>query len=128
MSLRTPLGRVLGLGAAREGTSHWWGQRLTAAALVPLALWFAVSLCRLETADFASVAGWLSAPLNTVLAVLLVAVAFYHSQLGVRVVIEDYVHAPGVKLVSLVLVDFLHVALGVAGIIAVLRVSFGGVA
>lgn len=125
MTLRTPLRRVLGLGAAHDGTSHWWAERMTAAALVPLGLWFAVSLLRLDDLDYAAVHAWAGASLNTVLLVLFVAITFYHSQLGVRVVIEDYVHGRALKLVSLVLVDFLHLLLGVASVVAVLRVSFG---
>lgn len=125
MTLRTPLSRVLGLGSAHDGTSHWWAERTTAAALVPLGLWFVISLLRLDDLGYASVLAWLTAPLNTVLLLLFVAITFYHSQLGVRVVIEDYLHGRALKLVSLVLVDCVHLVLGVAGLVAILRVSFG---
>ena len=79
MSLRTPLGRVLGLGSAKEGTEHWWGQRVSAAALVLLGFWFAVSLAHLHVADYVDVIAFISAPLNTVLLVILSATMAYHS-------------------------------------------------
>jgi succinate dehydrogenase / fumarate reductase, membrane anchor subunit len=125
MSLRTPLGRVLGLGSAKDGTAHWWAQRVSAAALIPLTLWFAVSLLTLPALDFGTVRTWLSVPLSSLLAVLLVAVTAYHSYLGTSVVIEDYVHSAGTKLLSLLLLRFLYVIVGGAGIFAILRVAFG---
>jgi succinate dehydrogenase / fumarate reductase membrane anchor subunit len=125
MSLRSPMGRVLGLGSAKDGTAHWWAQRVSAAALVPLTLWFAVSLLALPALDYGTVRAWLSVPLSSLLAVLLVAVTAYHSYLGTGVVIEDYVHSAGRKLVSLLLLRFLYVIVGGAGIFAILRVAFG---
>lgn len=126
MSLRSPLGRVLGLGAAKDGVGHWWMQRLTAVALVPLALWFLISLSMLGTLDYDLVAEWLSAPLNAVLMLLLVLALAYHSKLGLQVVVEDYVHHHGVKLVVLVLIDFAHILAAGVGVFAVLKVAFGG--
>lgn len=128
MSLRSPLGRVLGLGAAKEGVHHWWMQRLTSVALVPLAVWFVVSLLTLPVLDHAAVVAWMRQSWTALLLVLFVLVACRHSQLGVRVVIEDYVHAAGFKTLSLVLVTFAHVLLGAAGVLAVLKVAFGGAA
>jgi len=125
MSLRSPMGRVLGLGSAKDGTAHWWAQRVSAAALVPLTLWFAVSLLTLPALDYGTVRAWLSVPLSSLLAVLLVAVTTYHSYLGTGVVIEDYVHSAGTKLLSLLLLRFLYVIVGGAGIFAILRVAFG---
>lgn len=126
MSLRTPLNRVLGLGSAKEGTDHWWNQRMTAIALIPLSLWFVISVASLGSLDYSSIVAWIGAPLNTVLLVLLVTALTYHSMLGVQVVIEDYVHAGWLKLGSLILANFAHVALGTAGVFAVLRIAFGG--
>jgi succinate dehydrogenase / fumarate reductase membrane anchor subunit len=125
MSLRTPLGRVLGLGAAKEGVQHWWLQRLTSIALVPLATWFLVSLLALPAFDQATVRLWLSQGWTALLLCLLVLVASWHSQLGVRVVIEDYVHGAGSRTLLLVLVTFLHVFIAAAGLFAVLRVALG---
>ena len=125
MSLRSPVGRVLGLGSAKDGTGHWWAQRVSAVALIPLTLWFLLSLLALPALDYATVRAWLSVPLSGLLAVLLVAVLTYHSYLGTTVVIEDYVHAAGTKLLSLLLLRFLYVLTGGASIFAILHVSFG---
>lgn len=128
MSLRSPMGRVLGLGSAKDGTAHWWAQRVSAVALIPLTLWFVISLLALPALDYATVRTWLSFPLSGFLAVLLVAVLTYHSYLGTNEVIEDYVHAAGMKLLCLLLLRFLYVLVGGASIFAILFVIFGRVA
>jgi succinate dehydrogenase / fumarate reductase membrane anchor subunit len=125
MSLRSPLGRVLGLGSAKDGTGHWWAQRVSAVALIPLTLWFMFSLLALPALDYATVRAWLSVPLSGLLAALLVAVLTYHSYLGTTVVIEDYVHAAGTRLLSLLLLRFLYALIGGACLFAILHVSFG---
>jgi succinate dehydrogenase / fumarate reductase membrane anchor subunit len=125
MSFRSPLGRALGLGSARSGFAHWWGQRLSAAALVPLGLWFMVSVMGLPSTDYWAVSAWAGSPLHAVLLVLLLASLLYHSNLGLRVVIEDYVHG-ATKVVTLVLVQFLHMLLAVAGVYAIVALSAGG--
>jgi succinate dehydrogenase / fumarate reductase, membrane anchor subunit len=125
MSLRTPLGVVLGLGSAKEGTAHWWAQRVSAVALIPLTLWLMFSLLALPDLGYATVRAWLSYPMTGFLAVLLVGVLAHHSYLGCVVVVEDYVHSAGMKLLSLLLLRFLHVLVGGAGLFAILRVTFG---
>jgi succinate dehydrogenase / fumarate reductase, membrane anchor subunit len=124
-NVRTPLGRVLGLGSARSGTEHWWAQRLSAVALLPLGLWFAVSLLGLGSLDYYTVQSWLANPLNAVLVLLLVLALTYHSSLGTQVVAEDYVHGSAVRVLTLGLLRLLHVALAVAGFFAVLTVAVG---
>jgi succinate dehydrogenase / fumarate reductase membrane anchor subunit len=124
--MRSPLGRAIGLGSAKEGVEHWWAQRVSAVALLVLGLWFVSSLVALAGAGRATVAAWLHGPLAAILTILTLAAVFYHSALGIQVVIEDYVHAEGVKLGSVVLVRLLSLALAVAGIFAVLRIAFGG--
>jgi succinate dehydrogenase / fumarate reductase, membrane anchor subunit len=119
------LGRVLGLGAAKEGVHHWWTQRLTSVALVPLTIWFVVSLLALPALDHATVCAWMRQSWTALLLIMFVVIATWHSQLGVRVVIEDYVHAVAPRTLALVLVTFAHVAVAVAGVFAVLRVAFG---
>jgi succinate dehydrogenase / fumarate reductase, membrane anchor subunit len=119
------LGRVLGLGSAKDGTAHWWAQRVSAVALIPLTLWFVISLLTLPALDYATVRVWLSFPMSGFLAVLLVAVLTYHSYLGTTVVIEDYVHSAGMKLLCLLVLRFLYVLTGGASIFAILRVAFG---
>jgi len=128
MSLRTPLGRVLGRGSAKSGSGHWWTQRLSSIALVPLTLWFAISLTLLPALDYATVSAWLAGTWTAILASLLVLVLAHHSNAGIHVVIEDYVHDPALKLVGLVLVTFAHGLIAVAGVLAVVRVGLGSVA
>ncbi len=125
-NFRTPLNQVRGLGSAKEGTHHWWLQRLTAVALVPLSIWFVASLISMSDADYVSVVMWLSSPLVTVLLLCLIWALFHHAQLGVQVVLEDYVHAEWLKIASIVTVKFAAVVLGLASAIAVLKVSLGG--
>jgi succinate dehydrogenase / fumarate reductase membrane anchor subunit len=125
MNLRSPLSRALGLGSAKDGTGHWWAQRVTAIALIPLTLWFLFSLLTLPSLDYDTVRTWLSVPFTGFLAVLLVAVTGYHSYLGTTVVVEDYVSSSGMKILSLMLLRFLYVLAGGAGIFAILRLVFG---
>ena len=128
MSLRSPLGKVLGTGSAKEGVHHWWFQRLTSVALVPLTVWFTVALLSLPALDHVTVVAWMSQSWTALLLILLVLVATYHSQLGVRVVVEDYVHNTGMRTLTLVTLTFLHAFLAVAGVFAILKVAFGGAA
>ena len=126
-SLRSPLGRVEGLGSAKNGVHHWWLQRLTSIALVPLTIWFMVSLLSLPSLDHVTVMAWMAQSWTALLLILLVLVATYHSQLGVRVVVEDYVHANGMRTLTLVILTFVHALIAVAGVFAILKVAFGGV-
>jgi succinate dehydrogenase / fumarate reductase membrane anchor subunit len=125
MSVRSPLGRVLGLGSAKDGTSHWWAQRVTAVALIPLTLWFFFSLLTLPGLEYETVRTWLSVPISGFLAVLLVVVLAYHSYLGTMVIVEDYVPTSGMKILSLMVLLFLYVLAGGAAIFAILRIVFG---
>ena len=125
MSLRSPLGRVLGLGSARGGSSHWYAQRVTAVALVLLALWFVVSLALLADASYEQATGWLRMPLNSALALLLVVVAAWHAVLGLQVIVEDYVADKGKRLLVLIAIKFAFVVAAVVGVLAVLRIAFG---
>jgi succinate dehydrogenase / fumarate reductase membrane anchor subunit len=126
MSLKSPLGQVRGLGSAKSGTHHWWAQRVTAVALVPLTLWFVFALATHAGADHASASAWLAHPINSILALLLIAATFHHLHLGLQVVIEDYIHHEGVKIATLMVVKLLSIALGVAAAFAVLKVAFAG--
>jgi len=120
VSLRSPLGRVLGFGPAREGVGHWWVQRVTAVALIPLTLWFAVSLLTRQLQSYDAMRGWLGQPWVAVLTILLVLTLAWHSKLGVEVVVEDYVHGKAAKTTLLLLSTFVHAVAAVAGVFAVL--------
>ena len=123
--MRSPLGRAVGLGSAKEGVEHWWLQRITAVALVPLGLWFVIAIIRLLGADVDDVRSWVGNPLPAILLVLLLIATFYHAALGLQVVIEDYVHAELTKLGLLVVVRLACFALAVAGIFAVVSMAVG---
>lgn len=125
MNLRTPLGRALGLGAAGNGTHHWWQQRVTAVALALLGAWFATCLLVLDLGDRAALVAWIARPLNAALLALLVLTAAWHSQLGARVIVEDYVHG-ALKVPLLVALQFLHAIAAAVGAVAVLQIAIGG--
>ena len=126
MSLRTPLGSVLGLGSAKEGTGHFWGQRVSAGGILLLGLWFVTSMLTMPGFSHTHAIRFIGDPLNGVLLTLLVVTLAYHSTLGVQVVIEDYVHGHGLKLVSLVLSRFVHTFLAVAAVYAIIKIGLGG--
>ena len=125
MSLRSPLGRALGLGAAGTGTQHWWQQRVTAVALALFGIWFVICLVSLDLSDRAALLAWFARPLNAALLALLVLAAAWHSQLGVRVIVEDYVHGAS-KVSLLVALQFVHALAAAVGVIAVLQIASGG--
>jgi succinate dehydrogenase / fumarate reductase membrane anchor subunit len=124
--MRSPLGRVRGLGAARAGTAHWWLQRLTAVALVPLALWFVLAALHLSGLPREAVAHWAANPINAALLIALVVAAFQHGQLGLQVVLEDYIHGEAVRLVLVLLVKGAAILLGLIAVLSVLKLAFTG--
>jgi len=126
MSLRSPLGRVLGSGSAKDGTGHWWLQRVTAAGLVILGTWFVVAVTMIPGATHAQIIAWAGRPLNGIMLLLLCVTLAWHSKLGIQVVIEDYVHGPVLKVLSLVLNKFVHVFLVAAAVYAVLTIGLRG--
>jgi succinate dehydrogenase / fumarate reductase membrane anchor subunit len=126
MSLRSPLSRVLGSGSAKEGTDHWWHQRLSAVALLILGVAFLVSFAGIDDYSQPTLVTWVARPSNAIMLLLASLILAWHSSLGVQVVIEDYVHGPAMKLISLILNKFIHVVLGVAALLAILNVLFGG--
>lgn len=125
MGMRTPLARIRGLGSAKEGVQHWWMQRMTAAALVPLVLWFVISLIGHVGAPREALVDWLSSPVVATLMIALLIAVFYHAKLGIQVVIEDYVHGAA-KVVSEAVAKAVIVLLGVASVVSVLKLAFGG--
>jgi succinate dehydrogenase / fumarate reductase, membrane anchor subunit len=121
--LRSALGRARGLGSARAGSRHWWAQRLTALALVPLTLWFVLSVVHLSGASHQVVIDWMSAPLTLALMLALIVSTFYHLQLGLQVVIEDYVHDERAKLGGVLAMKGLCVLLALVCIVCVLKIG-----
>lgn len=125
MSLRDPLKTVRGLGSAKEGVHHWWSQRVTAIALIPLAVWFVVSLISVAGAGHAEVVAWIGNPLVAVLLICLIIAVFHHAQLGMQVIYEDYIHDGWLKMAADLGTKFLAILLGLAAAISVLKIAIG---
>ena len=123
--MRSPLARAIGLGSAKAGVGEWWVERVSAVALLPLTLWFSGSLIEQTDTDYATFIAWMRSPLVAILMVLLLIALFYHMALGLKVVIEDYVHS-GRKLALVLAVRLGCFALATAGVVATLRIAFDG--
>ena len=126
MQMRSHLGRVRGLGSWNDGVHHWWMQRLTGIALVPLCLWFVFSVVGLAGADLATMTDWVGRHYNPVLLILFVICLFHHAQLGLQVVVEDYIHAESTKITCIVLIKLGALLLAACSAFAVIRLTFGG--
>lgn len=124
--LLTPLKKARGLGSAKEGAQHWWMQRVSAVALVPLTLWAAFSVASMAGKPYEAVLTYFAAPFNVAMFTLFLFTAFYHAVLGLQVVIEDYIHHEGAKVAALIAMKLVMVLLGTVSILAVLRATFGG--
>jgi succinate dehydrogenase / fumarate reductase, membrane anchor subunit len=120
------IGRVRGLGSAKSGAHHWWLERLTSISTLLLTIWLLVALLRLPNLDYETIIGWLQSPLAAVPMLLFVVSTFWHSKLGLQVVIEDYVHEEGWKFFSITLLNFFIVALGATAFFSVLKIAFTG--
>jgi succinate dehydrogenase / fumarate reductase, membrane anchor subunit len=128
MSERSALGRVRGYGSAKEGVAEWWAQRLTSVALVVLGCWFAVSMLSLPAHNYGTVVAWIRGAWTAPMLILFVLVGVWHSQIGVRVVVEDYVHEVGCKTLVLAVSSFVHVVIAALSVMAVLRLALGSAA
>ena len=121
--MRTDLGRVRGLGTAKEGVHHWWMQRLTAIALIPLTLWFIISIATLNNASYTETVNWLSIPLVSIFMILLVSATLYHALLDVQVDVEDNIDQEGLKFLLLIGLKFIFLVLGVVAIFSLLKIA-----
>ena len=124
--MQTSFDRTQGLGSAREGVGHWWMQRVTAVALIPLTLWLTASLIARARDDYGSFIIWLRTPFNSVVMVVLLIALFYHMALGLQVVVEDYVHTDSIKIQTVVVIHLASFTLAAVGIVTTLRIAFGG--
>jgi succinate dehydrogenase / fumarate reductase membrane anchor subunit len=124
-NMRSPLARAIGLGSAKEGVGAWWAERVSAVALVPLTLWFAASIIAHSGSDYATFIVWLRTPLAAILMILLLIALFYHTALGLQVVIEDYVHS-ATKFAAVIAVHLGCCAFATTGIVAILRIALSG--
>ena len=122
MDYRTPLSTVRGLGSAKGGTTHWWMQRVTAVALIPLSFWLIYFLGLSLTAPYQQTVAWLATPFNSVCIVAWIIAAFYHAALGLQVVIEDYIATEGPKIISIWVVNLVFLFLAIAALLAVFRI------
>ena len=123
MSIRTPLARVRGLGTAKDGTHHWWMQRVTSITLVPLVLWFVISMLAHSHTDYATFQHWLSNPINAGLMVTFLFTMFYHAKLGMQVIYEEYVRPECGMYTALLVTQFALFLLGAIAIVAVLKIA-----
>ncbi|MDX2426636.1 MAG: succinate dehydrogenase, hydrophobic membrane anchor protein [Cycloclasticus sp.] len=126
MSLRSPLGLAKGLGSAKEGLHHWWAQRVTAIALIPLTVLFAFQVALLSMSDYKTVIECIGSPWSAALIVSLIVAAFYHAALGMQVIYEDYIGHKAVRIGAIMVTNLLLFLLGAAGVIAVVRIALGG--
>lgn len=122
-TLRSPLGRVRGLGSARGGTHHWWMQRVTSIALLPLTLWFALSVAGLAGAGYGATVAWIGQPWNAVLLLATIGLTFHHLAAGMQVIVEDYANQEWVKMGVILAIKAICVLSALASALAVLRIA-----
>lgn len=126
MNYRTPLAKARGLGSAKVGTHHWWAQRVTAVALIPLSLWFVVAAAHLPGAGYEEIVAWITSPWNTILLIAWIIAAYYHAALGIQVILEDYVHTDWMKISGILAMKLFFAFLALASLFAIFRVVFVG--
>lgn len=125
-TVQSELARAKGLGSAKEGTDHWFAQRLTAIGLLPLVVWLVWSILKLQGADYSTFTAWLAHPINAILMILFIIATAYHAKLGVQVIVEDYIHNEGFKMVKLIGQKLFFFALSVACIFSIMKIAFAG--
>ena len=123
--LRTPLAKVRGLGTAKDGTHHFWMQRVTSVALLPLVLWFGLSIASLPNASYENVVLWLDSPFNVVMLASFLVAGFYHGTLGMQVIIEDYISEEWIRIAGIIAVQLISFFLAALGVYAALKIALG---
>ena len=126
MKFRAPLQNVRGLGSAKDGTHQWWMQRVTAVALVPLMIWLAFAVARIASMDYEQARAWVASPLSAVLVLATVWALFLHAKLGIQVIVEDYAASERLKVVAVMLINFVLILLALAAAVSVLRIAIAG--
>lgn len=126
MKYRSALGKARGLGSTKGGSRHWWAQRVTALALIPLVFWFALAVGRWPLADYGEFIRWVAVPWNTILLISFIIAAFYHAILGLQVILEDYVHTDWAKILSILSMKLILAFLALASVFATLALAFTG--
>lgn len=127
-SLRSPLGRIRGLGSAKYGTEHFLTQRVSGLILIPLGLWFCFCVASLPQMDYAHLVEWMSSPISASLMILTLLLTYYHTYLGLQVVIEDYVSSHGLRFTAILAVQLLCVLMSVVSVVSILKITLGGAA
>ena len=125
--LRSPLAQIKGLGTSPDGTHHFWIQRLTALALIPLTLWFCFSIALLPNADYLAVSTWLQSSFNAVMMILVILISFHHAQLGLQVIFEDYIAHTAYRLITILCIKFISYFMMIMGVYSILKIALGGV-
>jgi succinate dehydrogenase / fumarate reductase membrane anchor subunit len=125
MNYRSPLARARGLGSAKEGVGHWWVQRLTAVALLPLLIWLVLALALLDDYGYMTLTNWVTQPVHAILLIVTVLALFWHSSLGLQVVIEDYIGAEGLRITLMIAVKFANILGAIISIFAILKIALG---
>lgn len=128
MNLEHPLARVIGLGSAKAGVEHWWLQRLTAVALVPLTLWVVVLLLKTQPMDYDTARSLVANPINAALLACWAVAMLWHAQLGLQVVIEDYIHTPWLEITAHIGVKFVALLGAAVSVLSIIRIAAGGAA
>ena len=126
MNLRSPLGKARGLGTAKSGTNHWWVQRLTAIGLIPLSIWFIIEILLAGGNDYNEAKEFISQPFTAILLILFIVLTFHHAQLGLQVVVEDYVKRKSFEIGLLIVIKGAAILLSLTALFAVLSIAFGG--
>ncbi|WP_025769363.1 succinate dehydrogenase, hydrophobic membrane anchor protein [Thioalkalivibrio sp. HK1] len=122
---KSPLSRARGLGSARSGTSHWWSQRISAIALIPLGLWLCLSLVMIASYDHAQAVEWIRSPINGIGLTLAIIALFYHASLGLQTIAEDYLSAEWLKIGAIIVIRLSAIALSATAVFSVLRIALG---